>query len=74
MEVLTMDELIKEVTKRTGLPENQARAAAEAVSGFLKEKLPEPAAGMVSQFLGGGQSGDLVGQAAKMAEGLFKKS
>lgn len=69
-----MDELIKEVTTRTGLPENQARAAAEAVIGFLKQRLPKPAAGMVSQFVGGGQSGDLVGQAAKTAEGLFQKS
>lgn len=69
-----MDELIKEVTTRTGLPEDKARAAAEAVIGFLKQRLPEPAAGMVSQFLGGGQSGDLVGQATKAAEGLFKKN
>ena len=69
-----MDELIKEVATRTGLPEDKARAAAEAVIAFLKQRLPEPAKGMVSQYLGGGQSGDLVGQAAATVEGLFKKS
>jgi hypothetical protein len=69
-----MDELIKEVTTRTGLPEDKARAAAEAVIGFLKQRLPEPAKGMVSQYLGGGQKGDLVSQATNMVEGLFKKS
>lgn len=69
-----MDELIKEVTTRTGLPEDKARAAAEAVIGFLKQRLPEPAKGMVSQYLGGAKSGDLVGQAATTAEGLYKKS
>ena len=74
MEVATMDELIKEVAKRTGLPEDQARAAAEAVINFLKEKLPEPAAGMVSQYLSSGQAGELVGQAKAAVEGLFKKS
>lgn len=68
-----MDELIKEVTKRTGLPEDKARGAAEAVLGFLKAKLPEPAAGMVAQYMTGAPKGDLVGQATKSVEGLFRK-
>lgn len=69
-----MEDLIKEVTKRTGLPEDKARAAAEAVIGFLKGKLPEPAAGMLSQFTAGGeQKPDLVGQATKSVEGLFRR-
>ena len=69
-----MDELIKEVTKQTGLPEDQARAAAEAVIGFLKTKLPEPAAGMVSQYLGQAKGGDLVGEATKVVGGFFGKN
>ncbi len=68
-----MDELIEEVTKRTGLPADKARAAAEAVLGFLKAKLPEPASGMVAQFMTGAPKGDLVGQATKAVEGFFKK-
>lgn len=69
-----MDELIMEVTKRTGLPQEQARAAADAVLNFLKARLPEPAAGMVSQFMTSNKPGELVGQATKAVEGLFKKS
>lgn len=69
-----MDELIKEVVSRTGLPEDKARAAADAVIGFLKTRLPGPAAGMLSEFLAGDQKPDLVGQATKAVEGLFKTS
>jgi uncharacterized protein (DUF2267 family) len=70
-----MDELIKEVTKRTGLPEDKARAAAEAVISFLKTKLPEPAAGMVSQYLGGQvPTADMAGKATNLVEGFLKKS
>jgi uncharacterized protein (DUF2267 family) len=46
-----MDELVKMVAKETGLPETQARQAAEAVIKFLKEKLPAPIAGQVDNFL-----------------------
>jgi uncharacterized protein (DUF2267 family) len=46
-----VDDLIKEVMKKTGLDENQARAAAEAVILHLKGRLPQPAAGMVAEFL-----------------------
>lgn len=69
-----MDELIKEVVSRTGLPEDKARAAADVVIGFLKSKLPEPAAGLLSDYLAGGQKPDLVGQAAKTVEGIFNKN
>ena len=48
-----MDVLIKEVMKRTGLPEDKARAAAEAVIDYLAKHLPEPAAGMLSEFRDG---------------------
>ena len=61
---------------KTGLPEAQARTAAETVIGFLKEKLPEPAAGMLNQFLGGApaEAGtDGLAGAAKAVEGFFKR-
>ena len=36
-----MEDLIKAVTiKKTGLSEEQAKSAVEAVIGFVKEKLP----------------------------------
>ena len=40
-----MDELIKRITEKTGISEDQARTAVTTVSGFLKEKLPAPLAG-----------------------------
>lgn len=48
-----MDELINEVIKRTGLNEDQARAAALAVTGYLKDHLPEPAGKALAQYLNG---------------------
>jgi uncharacterized protein (DUF2267 family) len=42
-----MDELVKTVAEQTGLPEAQAKKAAEAVIAFLKEKLPAPLASQV---------------------------
>ena len=35
-----MDDLIKQITERTGLPADQARAAAQTTIDFIKEKLP----------------------------------
>jgi len=65
-----MDELIQEVSRRTGLSQDQSRAAAEAVLGVLKERLPEPARGMVDQFAGGqGGAQEMAQQAAQGAEG-----
>ncbi len=46
-----MDELVKAVAEQTGLPEAQAKKAAEAVIGFLKEKLPAPLASQIDGAL-----------------------
>lgn len=65
-----LDELVRRISEKTGLPEEQARSAAEAAIGFVKEKLPEPIAGQIDSYLGGGTGeagneggGDLLGQA-----------
>ena len=63
-----MDELVKQVVAKTGLPEEQARQAAEVVVSFLKEKLPEPIAGQIDAVLGG-SAGDISGM-AEQASGL----
>ena len=42
-----MDELVKTVAAQTGLPEAQAKKAAEAVISFLKDKLPAPIASQI---------------------------
>jgi hypothetical protein len=53
-----MDELVKLVVKKTGLPEAQAKLAVETVIGFLKQKLPAPIAGQIDGLLSGAGSAD----------------
>jgi hypothetical protein len=48
-----MDELVKVISQKTGLPEAQARQAAQAAVDFLKSKLPEPIAGQIDSVLSG---------------------
>jgi hypothetical protein len=70
-----MEELIKRITEKTGISEDQARSAVNTVSGFLKEKLPEPIAGHVDSVLGGaGGVTDKLGDAAAKVGGLFGSS
>jgi len=66
-----MEELIKQVTAKTGISEDQARSAVTTVLDFLKNKLPAPIAGQIDNVIGGasGTAGDL---AAKVG-GLFGK-
>ena len=52
-----MEELIRQVAERTGISEAQAQTAVFTVLGFIKGRLPEPLAGQLDGFLGGGVSG-----------------
>ena len=65
-----MDELVKKVSEKTGLPEEQARKAAEAVLEFLKEKLPAPLAGQLDNLL---DNPNTVNQASGLLDNLFGK-
>jgi hypothetical protein len=62
-----MDELIRMVSERAGINEDQARAATETVLGVLQERLPEPVASQLRGLLdssgggGGGISDQLKG-------------
>jgi hypothetical protein len=49
-----MDQLIQQITAKTGISEDQARQAIDMAMGFVKEKLPEPIASQLDGFLGGG--------------------
>ena len=60
-----MDDLIKQVTERTGISESQARTAVETVMGFLKDRLPAPLAGQLDGLMGG--AGGAVGSVANTA-------
>jgi hypothetical protein len=68
-----MDELVKQITERTGISESQARTAADTVVGFLKQRLPAPLAGQLDSVLGGGAGivGDLTGKAGDVAGNLL---
>lgn len=50
-----MDELVRLVAAKAGLPEAQARAAVTAVLDFLKQKLPAPIAGQLEAAVSGGR-------------------
>jgi len=66
-----MDELVKMVSKKTGISEALAKQAVEIVIGYLKRKLPAPVASQVDGILGGGTS--QVADVAKGLGGLLKK-
>ncbi len=56
-----MDELVKQVTQKAGISEDQARKAVETVLGYLKGKLPGPIAGQIDNVVGGGGGGGGIG-------------
>ena len=75
-----MEELLKAVSEKTGLPADKAQGAIEAVLDFLKDKLPEPIAGQLENFIGGGDDegssdgggmGDLLDKGKGMLGGMF---
>jgi uncharacterized protein (DUF2267 family) len=65
-----MDELIKLVSGKAGISEDQAKQAVETVMGFLKDKLPAPIASQVEGILGGGEMPD-VGDLSKKLGGIL---
>ena len=61
-----MEELIKQITQKTNISEEQARGAAETAISFIKGKLPAPMAAqldglLAGQAAGGGMGGMLGG-------------
>jgi hypothetical protein len=53
-----MDELVKLVSQKTGLPQDKAKLAVETVLNFLKQKLPATFAGQLDSILEGGSLSD----------------
>jgi len=81
-----IDEIVSEVSAKTGMSPEQARAAVDAVLDFLKNRLPEPLALGLGRLLGaesavgaasagggveGGVGGLLEGKGLSALEGLF---
>lgn len=73
-----MEELIKQVTAKTGISEDQARSAVTTVLDFVKNRLPAPIASQVDNVVGGGAgiAGDVGGNLGDLASkvgGMFGK-
>lgn len=69
-----MEELIKQVTAKTGISEEQARGAVTTVLGFLKDKLPAPIAGQLDNVVAGGtDAGGGIADMASKVGGMFSK-
>lgn len=68
-----MDELVKLVSQKTGLPEDKAKVAVETVLNFLKQKLPAPLAAQLDGLLDGNVSMDDIAGLASGLSGLFGK-
>jgi hypothetical protein len=62
-----MDELVKAVSQKTGLSEDQSR---KAVIDYLKKKLPAPIVGQIDGVL---SNSGTVKNVADQAKGLFGK-
>ena len=56
-----MDELIKQLQEKTGLPVDKVQDVIETVIGFVADKLPGPIADQVKGFLGGDNDGESDG-------------
>ena len=77
-----MEELLKTVAEKTGLPLDKAQGAIDAVMDFLKDKLPEPVAGQIEKLMEGGgdalggitdKIGDVTGGLTDKLGGMFGK-
>jgi len=68
-----MDELIKQVTAKAGISEDQARTAVSTVLDFVKARLPAPIASQIENAMGGegGGIGGTLGDMASKAGGLL---
>jgi hypothetical protein len=64
-----VEELVRQITERTGISEAQASTAVETVLGFLRNRLPASLAGQLDSLVGGGAgvAGDLAGTAGDVA-------
>jgi hypothetical protein len=59
-----MEELVKLVAEKTGLPEEVSRQAVEVVLDFIKQRLPDPIAGQLDNLLNSADSGIDLGDLA----------
>jgi hypothetical protein len=56
-----MDELIRRIVEKTGIPADKARSAAETVIGYIKTKVPGPISGQIDNAISGDKGDDITG-------------
>ena len=56
-----MNELVKLVSQKVGISEEQSRQAVTMVIDFLKERLPAPIAGQIDTILNNPSIGSAIG-------------
>lgn len=66
-----MDEMVKQVAQRTGIPEDKARLAVQAVLDQLEKRLPGPIAAQVKAHLGGSAGAGAIGDVKKGLGGML---
>lgn len=68
-----MDELVTQISKRTGIPTSQAQEAARTAIEFLDSRLPAPVGGNLAKLVHGGGGGGLpdLGGLAGGLGGMF---
>jgi hypothetical protein len=57
-----MEDLINQITSRTGISQEQAQQAVDTVLGFAKSKLPEPLGSQLENALKSGSAGGVADQ------------
>ena len=68
-----MDELIKQVSAKAGISEDQARSAVNTVAEFVKARVPAPIAGQIESAMTGegGGIGGTIGDMANKVGGIL---
>ncbi|HJR07066.1 MAG TPA: hypothetical protein VJ842_07410 [Pyrinomonadaceae bacterium] len=64
-----MEELIKQVSQRSGISEDQARKAVDTVLGYMRDKLPASVSGTIDSAIGGGAN--VAGGVADTAQNVL---
>lgn len=62
-----MDQLISQITQRTGISDQQAREAVNITLSFVKQQLPAPVAAQVDSMLAGQGNQDMTKEAEQAA-------
>ena len=69
-----MNELVQLLQQKTGMSQEMAQKAVDAIAGYLKTKLPEPMASGLNSLLGGNAGTEAAGDATAEGGGVMDKA